>query len=128
MKRLAAAGLFISLIGVGSMLLALPAQATSPRVEQGSFTFPVDEVDTQLCGFPISIQSQATIQYTFLFDADGNPCNSSSTSPSPTARPAPTACRSGQGLITTPRLSCSTAPAAPSLPPQLGSPLRCFFP
>ena len=35
MRRRAVAGLFISLIGAGSLLLALPAQAASTRITQG---------------------------------------------------------------------------------------------
>ena len=66
--------LFAALAVTGVITLpAVPAGATTPRVEQGSFTFPVDEVDTELCGFPISVQSQASIHFTFIFDADGSP-------------------------------------------------------
>jgi hypothetical protein len=50
-----------------------PALAASPRVQQGTFTFPVDEFDSGLCGFPIHIQSQASGSFTILFDAAGNP-------------------------------------------------------
>jgi hypothetical protein len=55
------------------MMTALPAAAATPPVEQGSFTFPVDEVDSGLCGFPIRVQSQATVMYTIVFDTAGNP-------------------------------------------------------
>ena len=71
MRRRVVVGLFVSLITVGSLLLATSAQAATPRVEQGSFTFPVDEVHTDLCGFPISIQSQASITFTSFFSDDG---------------------------------------------------------
>jgi hypothetical protein len=64
-------GLFVSLISAGSMLLATSAQAATPRVEQGSFTFPVDEVDIGLCSFPISVQSQASIRFTSFLSGDG---------------------------------------------------------
>jgi hypothetical protein len=66
--------LFAALALTGVITLpAVSAGATTPRVEQGSFTFPVDEVDTELCGFPISIQSQATIRFTSFLDSQGNP-------------------------------------------------------
>jgi hypothetical protein len=66
--------LFAALAVTGVITLpAVPAGATTPRVEQGSFTFPVDEFDTDLCGFPIRIQSQATIRFTSFLDAQGNP-------------------------------------------------------
>jgi hypothetical protein len=66
--------LFAALALSGVITLpAVSAGASTPRVEQGNFTFPVDEVDTELCGFPTSIQSQASIHFTFIFDADGSP-------------------------------------------------------
>ena len=43
----------LAVIGVIT-LPALPAGARTPRVEQGNFTFPVDEADTELCGFPMT--------------------------------------------------------------------------
>lgn len=55
-----------------SVSTALPTLASTSRVEQGSFTFSVDEFDSGLCGFPIEIQSQATINFTFLTDGAGN--------------------------------------------------------
>jgi hypothetical protein len=66
--------LFAALALTGGITLpAVAAGAITPRVEQGSFTFPVDEVDTELCGFPVSVQSQATIRFTSFMDAQGNP-------------------------------------------------------
>jgi hypothetical protein len=72
-RRLVLIGLFVSCISVGSALVTTPAAAQTSRVEHGSFTFPVDDVDTNLCGFPISIQSQASIHFTLYSDAQGTP-------------------------------------------------------
>jgi hypothetical protein len=67
------------LLGLAALTLGLvcgvtgSAGATTERVDQGSFTFPVDEVDTGLCGFPISMQGQATIRFTLFSDTQGTP-------------------------------------------------------
>jgi hypothetical protein len=73
MRRLALISTLVSLAAAFGIVGAVPALAATPRVEQGSFTFPVDEFDSGLCGFPIHIQSQASGSTTFLFDAAGNP-------------------------------------------------------
>lgn len=73
MRRLARISLLVAVAAALGGIGALPALAATPRVEQGSFSFAVDEFDSGLCGFPIHIQAQASGSTTFLFDTAGNP-------------------------------------------------------
>jgi hypothetical protein len=66
-RLLGVAGLTLGLIGAMTSL----AGAATIRVEHGEETFPVDEIDTELCDFPIRIQAQATNRFTIFSDTQG---------------------------------------------------------
>jgi hypothetical protein len=68
-------GRLLSLVASVSVLAVVvwapAAQADTPPVEHGTFSFTVNELDTGLCPFPIQVSGEVSGHFTDFFDDEG---------------------------------------------------------